>query len=237
MIFNPAIHSIVARSTLARCVCIVVLTKSFALAESFVRIESTQQQSCLQTRTTTYLHPSGARVTLIATVHHAEADYFNDIRVRLTKADGVAFEGISRHRTKLRIGFDSQAKMNLLSQANAIPCRGDQFVRGDLDEETFERVRDCSIPIALVPDTRQKLAESIMQAQTDPGIRHATEAALAIPQRNAQAIITLKQRLNRGNQKIVLLYGASHAADLQKRLVDELGFAIESTEWAIAFRY
>lgn len=190
----------------------------------------------LQTGVTEYVHPSGVRVTLVATVHLATPAYYDSIRGRIEPADVVIHEGVRRRFTRPLVGIASPPA-GLVRQTDMLPTRGERFVLGDLDEAAFESARDKRVPIAPVPADRVSLADSVTHAIREPQTRGATERAFAILPRNAAAIEVLRHRLTRGDQRIVLLYGASHAPDLDRRLIEEFGFACEQTTWIDAFEY
>jgi hypothetical protein len=57
-----------------------------------------------------------------------------------------------------------------------------------------------------------------------------------ITERNIKALKILRQELRkRSNEEIALFYGAGHFADMEKRMVDEFGFARTSEEWLTAW--
>jgi hypothetical protein len=222
---------------LARTLFLAPVLASLASAEpTVVRAVAADGKHLLQTGVIEYVHASGVRVSLVATVHVAEPGYFAAIRARFGEADAIVVEGIDRRRTRPVIS-PAEPPAGLARQQQMLPTRGERFVRGDLTEEAFEQARDPAVPVGQVPADRVGLAMSVVGAVTDPGTRRATERAFAIPARNAAAIAALKHRLARGDGRIILLYGASHAADLDRRLIDDLGFARAETTWLDAFSF
>jgi len=210
----------------------VVLHVSTARADDVVRVVDRDGARVLQTACATYWHASGVRVTILATVHQASAAYYDAIQSRCDAVDGVVFEGIVRP-----VPVVLASALPLAWQVQSLRLTGDRYLRGDLTASQYDSVRVRDIPIAPAPTSLADFALSIVQAQTDPETRRLTEHAFAIAPRNAAAIASLRHRLARGDQRLVLLYGASHANDLETRLIRELGFVIESREWIEAFRF
>ena len=64
----------------------------------YIRVLSDGSSSVLQTSVRTYIHPARVRVTLINTVHLADATYFAELSQRLTAFDRVLVEGVARRR-------------------------------------------------------------------------------------------------------------------------------------------
>ena len=64
----------------------------------YIRVLSDGSSSVLQTSVRTYIHPARVRVTLINTVHLADATYFAELSQRLTAFDRVLVEGVARTR-------------------------------------------------------------------------------------------------------------------------------------------
>ncbi len=223
-----------ARLLLGVFLMILVLTPGLrGEVATFVRIvEQPDGARWLQTLAASYRHPSGVRVTILATVHQAHADYYDQIQSRCDAADGVVFEGIVR---PVPVRLISELPLNW--QIQRLRLTGGRYLRGDLSAAEYDEVRDQSTPVAPTPATLEALATSILQAQVDPNMRQATERAFAVLPRNAAAMTSLRHRLSRGDQHVILLYGASHAADLQSRIASELGFKLESIEWLGAFKY
>jgi hypothetical protein len=54
--------------------------------------------------------------------------------------------------------------------------------------------------------------------------------------RNQRAIEVLRGQLDAGAQKIGIFYGVAHMADLENRLVNELGLTFQSTSWVDAWQ-
>ena len=54
--------------------------------------------------------------------------------------------------------------------------------------------------------------------------------------RNQRAIEVLREQLDAGDQRIGIFYGVAHMADLEHRLVNELGLTFESTSWVDAWQ-
>lgn len=215
---------------------ILLLARLAVPGPEFVRIAHDGDRRHLQTRVADYVHPSGVRVTLVATVHLAEPAYFASIRQRLEQADAVVHEGVQRRQIR-RLVRPYAPPTGLVAQTQVLWTNGPRFVRGDLDEEAFERARDARVAVASVPDDRGSLARAVLHSTTDLAARRAADAAFAIPARNAAAITALKHRLARGDRHIHLLYGASHAPDLDRRLIDDLGFTRSGSTWLEAFSF
>ena len=64
----------------------------------YIRVLSDGSSRVLQTSVRTYIHPARVRVTLINTVHLADATYFAELSQRLTAFDRVLVEGVARPR-------------------------------------------------------------------------------------------------------------------------------------------
>lgn len=211
----------VIQSLLLLCAC------SHAAFAQFIRETTDADRAALQTRVTTYTHPAGVRVTLIATVHVGEKSYYDAIRDTLSGADAVLHEG-ARVRSG-GVAFDFARALGLEKQTAQLRLAGERFIRADADELDVRGV-------AAAPTSRRALADGLLSLERDPSVASATNAAYAIVDRNAIALQALRHRLARGDQHIILLYGAAHAPDLDKRLHDELGFRITQTSWISAFR-
>jgi hypothetical protein len=62
------------------------------------------------------------------------------------------------------------------------------------------------------------------------------EGSVLLEGRNEAAIAVLKERLEAGDRKLAIFYGAAHMPDLEKRLLDELGFEKVRTHWLEAWK-
>ena len=58
---------------------------------------------------------------------------------------------------------------------------------------------------------------------------------MLIGERNARAIRVLREQLMWNKRRLAIFYGAGHMPDLERRLVQGLGFTLESIEWVTAW--
>lgn len=61
------------------------------------------------------------------------------------------------------------------------------------------------------------------------------KGSVLVTERNKAAVAVLKQRLEKGEKNIGIFYGAAHMADIEKRLVNDMGFKRVQTEWRTAW--
>lgn len=59
--------------------------------------------------------------------------------------------------------------------------------------------------------------------------------SVLLTERNKAALKVLKQELDAGKKNIGLFYGAAHLKDMDKRLVNDMGFKRAGTEWRVAW--
>ncbi|MBC7782212.1 MAG: hypothetical protein H7144_00115 [Burkholderiales bacterium] len=214
----------------------IAFAASGVLGGDYVRAIDDAGYRCLQSSITTYTHASDVRVTLIAAVHVGDGAYYDHIRRQIATADSVIHEGIVRSQRTPIARFDWAESLGLARQTSVIRCAGARYIRGDLTEAEFDRIRAPFAP-GDTPASRAALADSIVACVTNPNARQYVVGAFAIEQRNRAAIAALRARLARGDRDIILLYGAAHAQDLSDRLTRELGFAEQAKSWLRVFDY
>ena len=56
-----------------------------------------------------------------------------------------------------------------------------------------------------------------------------------ITERNKKCFQVMDRELKKGHKNVGIFYGAGHFTDMEKRLVDEYGFARKSAEWLVAW--
>ena len=56
-----------------------------------------------------------------------------------------------------------------------------------------------------------------------------------ITERNKKCFEVMDRELKKGHTKVGIFYGAGHFTDMEKRMVDEYGFARTSEEWLVAW--
>lgn len=194
----------------------------------FIQEQPTDAGADLQTRLTAYTHPAGVTITLIATVHVGDASYYDAIARELQRADAVIHEGARLRADSRRVSLDFASALRLSTQTRSLKLVGDRFIRADMDGLVVSSQPEP-------PSTRRALADGLLALERDPQVARATSDAYAIPDRNAIAVQALRHRLARGDTHIVLLYGAAHAPDLDRRLRSQLGFAPARTHWLTVF--
>lgn len=62
------------------------------------------------------------------------------------------------------------------------------------------------------------------------------QGSTIISDRNKRAIQVLNTELGKGKKKLAVYYGVGHLSDLHKRLVGDLGFVMQKTDWVDAWR-
>jgi len=81
------------------------------------------------------------------------------------------------------------------------------------------------------------LAYELLDQDRYGEILGADEDSALIGARNARAINVLRARLDSGDTRIAIFYGAAHLADMERRLIDELGFSYIGSSWVDAWRF
>jgi len=71
--------------------------------------------------------------------------------------------------------------------------------------------------------------------KTLAGIGRSGEGSVLLEERNKAAIRVLEKSLAQGKKKIGIFYGGAHMADMEKRLIDDLGFHRARVEWVTAW--
>jgi len=61
------------------------------------------------------------------------------------------------------------------------------------------------------------------------------EGSVIVGERNAAAIRALRAQMKKGKKSFAILYGAAHMPDLERRLVEELGFTRTAIRWEVAW--
>ncbi|MCA9065529.1 MAG: hypothetical protein KDA96_20820 [Planctomycetaceae bacterium] len=84
---------------------------------------------------------------------------------------------------------------------------------------------------------RVRRIAAVQLARADEGSAFAGPdgTSTIITERNIKALDVLKEKLKRGHKKIGIFYGAGHFDDMEKRMVDDLGFERTRLEWLTAW--
>ena len=122
-------------------------------SSAFLRfVKTSPSQGHVDTAITTYRHPDGTSVSLVAAVHIADAEYFRKLQKRFADFEAVLYEMVKPKEAGatdiLKSGnpirsFQTGMKtlLNLEFQLDAMDYSRTNFVHADLDTESFSRLQ------------------------------------------------------------------------------------------------
>ncbi|MEM8548393.1 MAG: hypothetical protein AAGF46_09555 [Pseudomonadota bacterium] len=108
-----------------------------------------------------------------------------------------------------------------------------ETARGQLQASPEQQIKD----LRLASEDRMKVmfARELAGIDQAPNLFGNDETSTLIGARNARAIAVLEREIASGARHLAIFYGAAHMPDLQRRLLEELEFAYDRTEWRNAW--
>ncbi|MEL6870979.1 MAG: hypothetical protein AAFO81_14360 [Pseudomonadota bacterium] len=105
--------------------------------------------------------------------------------------------------------------------------------RAALTSSSSDAIRD----MLLTGDnaTKVMLARELTKTESMQGLLGDDATSSVIGARNARAIEVLGQQIDAGAEQLAVFYGVAHLPDLERRLIDELGFEFASITWLDAW--
>jgi hypothetical protein len=101
-------------------------------------------------------------------------------------------------------------------------------------------VQGIAMLMALLSQDRDRLlkiqfAVSMLDMETMTAMFEGKEGSTLIAERNERAVSVLQKRIEAGDRRLAIFYGAGHMADMAKRLESDLGLRRTGAEWLDAW--
>ena len=108
-----------------------------------------------------------------------------------------------------------------------------ETARSQLQASPEQQIKD----LRLASEDRMKVmfARELAGIDQTPNLFGNDKTSTLIGARNARAITVLEREIASGARHLAIFYGAAHMPDMQRRLLEELEFAYERTEWLNAW--
>jgi hypothetical protein len=82
---------------------------------------------------------------------------------------------------------------------------------------------------------KRLLASEMRQAEEQLAFLQGPDGSTLLTERNKVALSVLRERLDEGETKLAIFYGAAHMADFEKRMADEFGLKPDKSVWLTAW--
>ncbi|MEM1082259.1 MAG: hypothetical protein AAGH65_11820, partial [Pseudomonadota bacterium] len=83
---------------------------------------------------------------------------------------------------------------------------------------------------------KQMMAEQLANPDQLDLLLNPEGGSTLITGRNLKALEVMQQRIEAGDQRLAIFYGAGHMSDFHQRLLEDHGFIPVATEWIDAWR-
>jgi len=239
----------------------------------------------LETAIIRYQDGKNRVVDLIAAVHIADQQYYDELSTLFATYDSLLYEAVTEKDRRPGPGGDSPVSMlqramkrflELEFQLEAVDYNKDNFVHADLEPAEFfalmkekgenlftlvlqamlsemkyaaenaaeVQTQQLTMMLALLDtkDRARSLKKALgkqfgdlerLAAGFEKGLKGG-ESVLVI-ERNKAALRAMEERLEQGDKKLAIFYGAAHMPDLERRLLRDFGFERKGETWVVAW--
>lgn len=178
-------------------------------------------------------------IDLVSIIHVAEVGYFKDINERLQGYDLVLYESMGYELFK-PLDLPARPQRQLVHQSVAL-SQSKSWRLADMTYKKQLEVLGAPGAMGLAALRQQvvtlpSLGRSFWLTNLKdmrPNLKQLPKEFLIL-QRNSLAFAEIIRAAYQGHKRVAVVYGAAHMPDLERRLVDELGYKCAETTWLTA---